>query len=125
MYLQSLKSVKHNAAKSVNRSILKKSRHIGVGVLRVHSSLEMAIWMSKNWTELSTLTFISSLLYMLSPMRWKARGLAQHNSPPGWPEESDPAGVILYVMDNRTACLFRTVLVALTRAVQLRAAVIK
>ncbi len=27
MYLQSIKSVKHNAANSVNRSILKKSRH--------------------------------------------------------------------------------------------------
>jgi hypothetical protein len=28
MYLQSIKSVKDNAAMSVNRSILKKSRHI-------------------------------------------------------------------------------------------------
>ncbi len=28
----------------------------------------------------------------------KARGLAQHGGPPGWLEESDPAGVILYVM---------------------------
>ncbi len=36
MYLQSIKSVKHNAAKSDNRSILKKSRHLGFGVL-VHS----------------------------------------------------------------------------------------
>jgi hypothetical protein len=34
MYLQSIKSVKHNAAKSVNRSVLKKSRHIGFGVIR-------------------------------------------------------------------------------------------
>jgi hypothetical protein len=32
MYLQSIKSVKHNAAKSVNRSVLKKSRHIGFGL---------------------------------------------------------------------------------------------
>ncbi len=39
MYLQSVKSVKHNAAKSVNRSILKKSRHIGFGVFIVHSSM--------------------------------------------------------------------------------------
>jgi hypothetical protein len=31
MYLQSIKSVKHNAAKSVNRSVLKNSRHIGFG----------------------------------------------------------------------------------------------
>jgi hypothetical protein len=33
MYLQSTKSVKHNAAMSVNRSILKKSRHSGIGLL--------------------------------------------------------------------------------------------
>jgi hypothetical protein len=39
MYLQSIKSGKHNAAKSVNRSILKKSRHIGCGVFIVHSSM--------------------------------------------------------------------------------------
>ncbi len=39
MYLQSMKSVKHNAANSVNRSILKKSRHIGFGVFIVHSSM--------------------------------------------------------------------------------------
>ncbi len=30
----------------------------------------------------------------------KARGLAQHGGPPGRLEESDPAGVILYVMDG-------------------------
>jgi hypothetical protein len=39
MHLQSIKSVKHNAAKSANRSILKKSRHIGFGVFGVHSSM--------------------------------------------------------------------------------------
>ncbi len=39
MCLQSIKYVKHNAAKSVNRSILKKSRHIGFGVFIVHSSM--------------------------------------------------------------------------------------
>ncbi len=33
-------------------------------------------------------------------MRLKARGLAQNGGPPGWLEESDPAGVILYVMDG-------------------------
>jgi hypothetical protein len=33
-------------------------------------------------------------------MRPKARGLAQHGGPPGWLEESDPAGFILYVMDG-------------------------
>jgi len=31
-------------------------------------------------------------------MRPTARGLAQHGGPPGWLEESDPAGVILYGM---------------------------
>jgi hypothetical protein len=44
MYLQSIKSVKHNAAKSVNRSILKKSRHIRFGVFIVHSSMRCAIY---------------------------------------------------------------------------------
>ncbi len=39
MYLQSIQSVKHNAAKSVNRSILKKSRHTGFGIFIVHSSM--------------------------------------------------------------------------------------
>jgi hypothetical protein len=33
-------------------------------------------------------------------MRLKARGLAQHGGPPGWLERSDPAGVLLYVMDG-------------------------
>ncbi len=33
-------------------------------------------------------------------MRPKARGLARHGSPPGYLEESDPAGVILYMMDR-------------------------
>jgi hypothetical protein len=28
------------------------------------------------------------------------RGLGQHGGPPGWLEESDPAGVILYVVDG-------------------------
>ncbi len=35
-----------------------------------------------------------------SPMRPKARGLVQHSGLPGWLEESDLAGVILYVMDG-------------------------
>jgi hypothetical protein len=30
----------------------------------------------------------------------KARGLAQHGGLPGWLDEIDPAGVILYVMDG-------------------------
>jgi hypothetical protein len=33
-------------------------------------------------------------------MRPKARGLAQHGGLPGWLEESDPAGVIFYVIDG-------------------------
>ncbi len=49
-------------------------------------------------------------------MRPKARGLAQHGSPPSWLEEDDPAGTILYVMDEpypmpfpyRTGCLDRS-----------------
>jgi hypothetical protein len=32
-------------------------------------------------------------------MNPNARELVQHGGPPGWLEESDPAGVILYVMD--------------------------
>jgi hypothetical protein len=39
MYLQPIKSVEHNAAMSVNRSILKKSRHVGFGVFIVHSTM--------------------------------------------------------------------------------------
>ncbi len=39
MYLQSIKSVKHNALKSVNRSIFKKSRYLELGVFIVHSSM--------------------------------------------------------------------------------------
>jgi hypothetical protein len=37
------KSVDHNAAKSVNKSILKKSRHIGFDVFIVHSSMAVAV----------------------------------------------------------------------------------
>jgi hypothetical protein len=43
MYLQSIKSVKHNAAKSVNRSILKKRRHLWIGVFVVHSSMYVSL----------------------------------------------------------------------------------
>jgi hypothetical protein len=39
MYLQSIKSFKQNAAKSVHRSILKKSRHKGFGFFIVYSSM--------------------------------------------------------------------------------------
>ncbi len=40
------------------------------------------------------------LLVWVQPMRPKARGLAQHGGLAGWLKESDPAGVILYVMDG-------------------------
>ncbi len=46
MFLQSIKSAKHNATMSVNRSILKKSRHIGFGVFIVHSSMNDTIYPS-------------------------------------------------------------------------------
>jgi hypothetical protein len=39
-------------------------------------------------------------------MRPKARGLGQHGGPPGWLEESDPAGVILDVMDGPWGAFF-------------------
>jgi hypothetical protein len=39
MYLKSIKSVENNAAKSVNRSILKKCRYLGFGVSLVYSSM--------------------------------------------------------------------------------------
>jgi hypothetical protein len=35
----------------------------------------------------------------------KARGLVQHGGPPGCLEESDPAGMILYVMDGHAPAL--------------------
>jgi hypothetical protein len=55
-------------------------------------------------------------------MRPKARGLAQHGGVPGWLEESDPARCD-FVRDGwtNTACLFRTVPIALPGAAQLRA----
>ncbi len=46
MYLQSIKSVKHNAAKSINRSIVKKSRHLGFVVSIVHSSMPNPLTLS-------------------------------------------------------------------------------
>jgi hypothetical protein len=36
----------------------------------------------------------------MPPMRPKARGLVQHGGPPGWQEERDQAGVVLFVMDG-------------------------
>ncbi len=59
MYLQSIKSVKHNAAMSVNRSILKKSRHIGIGLLQFNPStnIMMCTWVPiypQSHTEIDT-----------------------------------------------------------------------
>jgi hypothetical protein len=59
--------------------------------------------------------------WLIKPVRPKTRGLAQSGGPPGWLEESDLAGVILYLMDGQTACLFHTIPVALTGAAQLQA----
>ncbi len=67
--------------------------------------------------------FFQVFLYigMTSHWRPKARGLVQHGGPPGWLEESEPAGVVLYVMERLYPCLFRTIPVALTGTAQLRA----
>jgi len=54
-------------------------------------------------------------------MRANAIGLAQYGSPSGWLEESDPASVILYLMNGPYRPPFRTVPLALTGAVELRA----
>jgi hypothetical protein len=43
MYLQSIKSVNHNAAMSVNRSILRKSQHLGIGLLQFNPSTGAAL----------------------------------------------------------------------------------
>ncbi len=43
MCLQSIKSVKHNAARSVDRSILKKSRHLGFGIFMDYSSMQYSV----------------------------------------------------------------------------------
>jgi hypothetical protein len=42
MYLQSIKSVKTHVAKSINRTILKKSWHLGFGVFIIHSSMPLS-----------------------------------------------------------------------------------
>ncbi len=66
----------------------------------------------------ATVVYPAVVGYQVRP---KARGLAQHGGPPGWLEESNPSGVILYVMDGLYACLFRTVPVAQPGAAQLQA----
>jgi hypothetical protein len=55
-------------------------------------------------------------------MRPKARGLAKHGGPPGWLEESVPAGVILYMMDGPYSLPFPYLpYLSMTGAAQLRA----
>jgi hypothetical protein len=44
-----------------------------------------------------TVLYSSYALAQPQPMRPKARGLAQHDGPPVWLEESDSSVVILYV----------------------------
>ncbi len=51
------------------------------------------------------------------PMSSKVRGLAKNGGMSGWLGESDPAGVIFYMMDGPYRLPFRTVPVALTEAV--------
>jgi hypothetical protein len=52
------------------------------------------------WTAAWTLDFLLYLFIFCgrnyTPMRPNSRGLAQRGGPPGWLEESEPAGVILY-----------------------------
>ncbi len=65
LYLQSIKSVKHNAAKSVNRSILKKIRHIGFGVFIVDSSMVCLFWLLRAHVSLSGSRSVALLLILL------------------------------------------------------------
>jgi hypothetical protein len=59
-------------------------------------------------------------MFQVYTMRPKARGLTQHGGPPGWLEESYPAGVILFMMYGpyrlpfpyRTGCPDRSCLAA-------------
>jgi hypothetical protein len=55
-------------------------------------------------------------------MRPKARGLALNGGPPGWLHESDPAGVILNVIDGPYRLSFPYhYQLSMTKAAQLRA----
>jgi hypothetical protein len=65
-------------------------------------------------------------------MRPKARAGSQHGCPPGWLEESDPAGVILYMIDGpyslpfpyRTGCPARNYPLSTCELMEFQAAVI-
>ncbi len=74
MFLQSIKSVKHNAAKSVNRSILKKSQQLGFGVIIVHSS------MIKTDRESHKASLI--LIVKERPLPWQQHFYTRKNTPP-------------------------------------------
>ncbi len=56
MYLQSIKSVKQKAAKSVTQVNLKKSRHKGFGVFIVHSFMRISV----HWTTERLLKVLSN-----------------------------------------------------------------
>jgi len=43
---------------------------------------------------------VQLLQFLFEPIRPKSKMLAQHGGPTDWLEESDSAGVILYVMDG-------------------------
>jgi hypothetical protein len=54
----------------------------------------------QNWTVNFNGAGSCTELCVEGPMKLKARGLAKHGGPPGWLEESDPAGVISNMMDG-------------------------
>ncbi len=84
MYLQSIKSVKHNAAKSVvNRSILKKSRHIGFSVFLIHSSMIRSQQSSEGSALLSIPAIHLSLAHLRSRRRRRWRRPPVRSCPPG------------------------------------------
>ncbi len=56
--------------------------------------------MSQNQDEREPSVFNSSMKTRVSPMRPKARGLAQDGGPPGWLEESGP-DMCNFVRDGR------------------------
>ncbi len=98
-----------------------------------HTRLRARGWGSPNsddWRKSLALCLLCDLPESKSPsqpMRSKARGLVQHGGPPGWLEKSDPAGVILSVMDRpnflplpyRTNCPYRGCPSACWRNVQI------
>ena len=58
MYLQSIKSIKHNVAKFVNRIILKKIGHLGFGVYIVHLSMARPLGIQDEHTKFVFAIFV-------------------------------------------------------------------